>query len=104
MAADVQHQVADAARPQAQRDDEPDDAPAARRAYRTELRADDGVGLRLGLVDVPPHAVVVDVVDREDGDVGRDEKERGIFTDARFVGILPCFARVSSATPTQQRA
>ena len=33
--ADVQHKVADASRPQAQRNDEPDDAPAARRAYRT---------------------------------------------------------------------
>ena len=61
--ADVQHKVADASRPQAQRNDEPDDAPAARRAYRAELRADDGVGLRLGIVDVPPHAVVINVVE-----------------------------------------
>ena len=74
VAPNVQHEVADASRPQAQRNDEPDDAPAARRADRTQLRADDGVGLRLGLVDVPPHAVVVDVVHGEDGDVGRHEK------------------------------
>ena len=58
----MQHKIADASRPQAQGNDEPDDAPAARRAYRTQLRADDGVGLRLGIVDVSPNAVVINVV------------------------------------------
>ena len=67
MAADVQHQVADAARPEAHRDDEPDDAPAARGTDGTELRADHRVGFRLGVVHISPDAVVVDVVDGKDG-------------------------------------
>ena len=70
----MQHKIADASRPQAQRNDEPYHAPAACRTYRTQLRADHRVGFRLGIVDVSSHAVVVDVVDREDGDVGRHEK------------------------------
>ena len=47
VAADVQNEKTHASRPQAHRDNEPHDSPAARRAYRTQLRADDGVGLRL---------------------------------------------------------